>query len=111
MSVNDEINRLSTAKTDIASAITSKGVDVPGDASISDYAALVSAIPQEASDITVDSTPTEGSQNAVSSDGVYKAIQALRKEILEEVLGNLKFRKSTTEPNVSTGENVITFVK
>lgn len=65
----------------------------------------------KASGITVDSTPTENSQNAVSSDGVYKAIQALRKEILEEVLGNLTFRKSNTEPSVSTSENMITFVK
>lgn len=52
MSVNDEINRISNAKTNLATAITSKGVNVPNDASISDYAALVSAIPQESGNIT-----------------------------------------------------------
>lgn len=62
-------------------------------------------------EIAMDSTPTEGSQNTVSSDGVYKAIQVLRKEILEEVLGNLTFRRSDTPPDTSTNENCITFTK
>lgn len=49
MSVNDEITRLSKAKSDIASAISSKGVSVPSDSSISDYAALVSSISNDGS--------------------------------------------------------------
>lgn len=44
MSVQSEINRLKTAKTNLASAIESKGVDVSDTATLSDYPALVSAI-------------------------------------------------------------------
>lgn len=44
MSIQSEINRLKTAKTNLASAIESKGVDVSDNAKISDYPALVSAI-------------------------------------------------------------------
>lgn len=45
MSISDQIERLATAKADIAAAIESKGVDVPSDASISDMAELVAEIP------------------------------------------------------------------
>lgn len=44
MSIQSEINRLRTAKTNLASAIESKGVDVSDTATLSDYPALVSAI-------------------------------------------------------------------
>lgn len=44
MSIQSEINRLQTAKTNLASAIESKGVDVSSTATLSDYPALVSAI-------------------------------------------------------------------
>lgn len=44
MSIQSEINRLKTAKTNLASAIESKGVDVSSTATLSDYPALVSAI-------------------------------------------------------------------
>lgn len=45
MSVNSEINRLNTAKTNIKSAIVDSGVSVPSTASISDYDDYVRAIP------------------------------------------------------------------
>lgn len=44
MSIQSEINRLKTAKTNLASAIESKGVDVSNTTTLSDYPALVSAI-------------------------------------------------------------------
>lgn len=44
MSVSDEISRLSKAKTNLASAIIAKGVNVPSDASISNYHTLVLSI-------------------------------------------------------------------
>lgn len=44
MSIQSEINRLKTAKMNLASAIESKGVDVSNTATLSDYPALVSAI-------------------------------------------------------------------
>lgn len=45
MSISDQIERLATAKANIAAAIESKGVDVPEGASISGMAALVVKIP------------------------------------------------------------------
>ncbi|MCM1364968.1 MAG: hypothetical protein NC122_07110, partial [Faecalibacterium sp.] len=67
MSISDEIEKIKNAKSDISQAIQGKGVNVPSTAMLSDMAALVDAIPQEGGAITIDATPTEGSQNAVSS--------------------------------------------
>jgi hypothetical protein len=47
MSIQSEIDRINNAKTSIKSAISSKGVSVPSDASIEDLPALVRSIPQE----------------------------------------------------------------
>ena len=79
------------------------------------------------SGITVETIPVKDSTNAISSGWAYNfkvindavleemvnQITQLNEKItkLEERLGGLTFKKSTTEPNVSTGENIITFVK
>lgn len=52
MSIASEITRIQGAKSDIADAIEAKGVTVPSSTKIDGYAALVSAIPQGASQIT-----------------------------------------------------------
>lgn len=52
MSIASEITRIQDAKSDIADAIEAKGVTVPASTKIDGYAALVSAIPQGASEIT-----------------------------------------------------------
>ena len=44
MSIQSEIDRLKTAKSGLATAITGKGVTVPEDATLSDYPALVDQI-------------------------------------------------------------------
>ena len=44
MSIQSEIDRLKTAKSGLATAITGKGVTVPEDATLSDYPALVDKI-------------------------------------------------------------------
>ena len=44
MSIQSEIDRLKTAKSGLATAITGKGVTVPGDATLSEYPALVDQI-------------------------------------------------------------------
>lgn len=44
MSVQSEVSRLNAAKSDLASAITAKGVTVPAEAKLDDYAALVEQI-------------------------------------------------------------------
>lgn len=45
MSIASEITRLQTAKSDLATAIANKGVTVPANATLDDYAALVDSIP------------------------------------------------------------------
>lgn len=63
MSIASEITRIQGAKSDIADAIEAKGVTVPASTKIDGYAALVSAIPQGASEITypvVEETQTTG---------------------------------------------------
>lgn len=63
MSIASEITRIQGAKSDIADAIEAKGVTVPASTKIDGYAALVSAIPQGASEITypvVEETLTTG---------------------------------------------------
>ena len=47
MSISSEINRLQTAKSDIASAIEGKGVTVSEDTKLDGMAALISAIQSE----------------------------------------------------------------
>ena len=44
MSIQSEITRLNNAKQDIAAAIESKGVSVPSDLNIDDYAAKINEI-------------------------------------------------------------------
>lgn len=44
MSISDEILRLQTAKSDLATSIANKGVTVPASATLDDYAALVDSI-------------------------------------------------------------------
>lgn len=47
MSIQSEIDRINNAKSEIASAISSKGVSVAGDTNIEDLPALIRSIPQE----------------------------------------------------------------
>lgn len=81
----------------------------------------------KASGITVETIPVKDSTNAISSGWAYNfkvindavleemvnQITQLNEKItnLEERLGGLTFKKSNTEPSVSTSENMITFVK
>lgn len=46
MSIQSEISRLQTAKSQLAAAITGKGVPVPEGATLDDFPALVGTIPQ-----------------------------------------------------------------
>ena len=46
MSIASEITRLQTAKSDLATSIANKGVTVPANATLDDYAALVDSIQQ-----------------------------------------------------------------
>ena len=63
MSIQSEISRLQTAKTNLATAIASKGVTVPDTATLDDYPALVSAI-----QTGVQADPLEGKRIVLFGD-------------------------------------------
>lgn len=84
---------------------------------------IVGTMGADGGGIVVDPLPIENSANAVSSGGVYAMFQSLVDELqgtisglnerineLEDRLGGLSFQKSSSAPNVSTDENMITFV-
>lgn len=66
MSIASEITRLQTAKSDLATAIANKGVTVPANATLDDYAALVDSIQTGGStlpyDAEVEYLQSDGSQ-------------------------------------------------
>lgn len=62
MSIQSEINRIKTAKSNIIDEIEAKGVSVPTDASIDDLSALVQAIsiqkPEQTKSVTITTNGT-----------------------------------------------------
>lgn len=62
MSIASEITRLQSAKADLKTAIEGKGVTVPSDATLDDYADLVDSISGGGGDVTV--TPLSVTENA-----------------------------------------------
>lgn len=52
--IRNEIDRLTSAKTDIAAAIKAKGVDVPSTAKYDDFATYIAQIPTGGNDMSID---------------------------------------------------------
>lgn len=68
MSVQSEIDRLNAAKTSLAAAIADQGVEVPGDAGLEDYAALVASI--KTGGIPVVTTAGTGNAYTATVEGI-----------------------------------------
>ena len=71
MSVQSEVSRLNAAKSDLASAITAKGVTVPGTTKLDGYAALVEQIEAGGGGGAYDITATDngdGTQSLAIAD-------------------------------------------
>ena len=68
MSVQSEIDRLNAAKTSLAAAIADQGVEVPGDAGLEDYAALVASI--KTGGIPVVTTAGTGAAYTATVEGI-----------------------------------------
>lgn len=69
MSIQSEITRISSAKSDIADAIEQKGVTVPANTKLDGYAALVLQIDTEADLQNKTVTPTESVQTITADAG------------------------------------------
>ena len=75
MSVQSEIDRLNAAKTSLAAAIADQGVEVPGDAGLEDYAALVASI--KTGGIPVVTTAGTGNAYTATVDGITELYNGL----------------------------------
>lgn len=73
MSISSQISRLQSAKSDIASAISSKGVSVPSGAKLDDMAALIRSIEMEPVAKRVSFTPNSSLLNySTYTESCYK---------------------------------------
>ena len=75
MSVQSEIDRLNAAKTSLAAAIADQGVEVPGDAGLEDYAALVASI--KTGGIPVVTTAGTGAAYTATVNGITELYNGL----------------------------------
>lgn len=130
MSISDEILRLQTAKSDLATAIANKGVTVPASATLDDYAALVDSIQTGGGgtlpyDAEVDYLETTGTQyidtgvilngdsfanltlsvSSAQNNGIFGARSALKvNDFSWLILSNNKHRRNYgTQENTSGG--------
>lgn len=98
MSVQNEINRLSEAKSAIRSSIIEKGVDVPEQASITEYQAYIQNIQQQADYST---TAIDTGKKWIDGKPVYRKV--------------INFNLSASEQdiwstNIDIGDTIDTFV-
>lgn len=90
MSVQTEINRLSSAKTAIASAITAKGVSVPSTTKIDGMAALIEGI------------PTGGWPDTITPGDMPLLISANKVKVVSGAVGTYDTKISLTIPRAGT---------
>ncbi|MBC5735073.1 hypothetical protein [Lawsonibacter hominis] len=83
MSVQSEIDRLNAAKTSLAAAIADQGVEVPGDAGLEDYAALVASI--KTGGIPVVTTAGTGNAYTATVEGITELYNGLTLVLIPHV--------------------------
>ena len=86
MSVQTEINRLESAKADIAAAIATKGVDVPTDTKLDGMAALIGAISAGGDGSALHTVTTD----CANADAVVKYFRNLRPDGCNDMIIALK---------------------
>lgn len=100
--INDELTRIESAKTDIATAIGGKGVNVPANAKIDDFADLIDAIQTGGGSPNLQSKSvnitTNGTTNVVADSG-YDGLSSV--EVGVNVETYYSFIKNLCEDNLT----------
>lgn len=103
MSIQTEINRIRQSKADIISALETKGINVPDDASLDDLSALVEAIEVGSDPVlqTKSATPKTSSQT-ISPDSGY---DGLSKVTISAVTSSID--SDIKASNIKKGVNIL----
>ena len=104
MSIQSEIDRLKMAKSGLATAITGKGVTVPGGAMLSDYPALVDQI-QTGGGLE----PLIGTTETVTPAQVVEAVRQGRQVVLNANFNNMPILFSSWNSYAELGGSTIVF--
>ena len=103
MSIKTEIDRIKQSKADIISALTTKGVTVPSDASIDDLSALVDAIEVASYPVlqTKSATPKTSSQTIKPDSGYDGLSQVTISAVTSSIDSDIK------ASNIKKGVNIL----
>ena len=103
MSIKNEIDRIKQSKADIISALTTKGVTVPSDASIDDLSALVDAIEVASDPVlqTKSATPKTSSQTIKPDSGYDGLSQVTISAVTSSIDSDIK------ASNIKKGVNIL----
>ena len=98
----NEIQKVSTAKLSIKTAIESKGVTVPTDTTFAGYAELIENIPQAKPEETLTQTITENGSHVFNpSEGHVFNSASITVDVPDPVLGTLNVTPTTSEQNIT----------
>lgn len=98
----NEIQKVSTAKLSIKTAIESKGVTVPADTTFAGYAELIENIPQAKPEETLTQTITENGSHVFNpSEGHVFNSASITVDVPDPVLGTLNVTPTTSEQNIT----------
>lgn len=92
MAISDEITRLQNAKTSIKAAVSSKGVEIPSETTLSNYDEYISQIKTQGEYEEKNVTPSAESQIILPSEGYDALSQVIVEGDIDLTSDNIKKR-------------------